>query len=80
MLDSGLLNNRLSNRRLCLAASQEVNYGALNQSNCIVLIVCRMQRYPIRLSPHEICLFYCETVVVMILVLLVGNNTWVTSA
>jgi len=33
----GLSNNRLSNRRLCLAASQAVNYFALNQYKCIVL-------------------------------------------
>jgi len=30
-LFNGFLNNRLSNRRLCLAASQAANCGALNQ-------------------------------------------------
>jgi len=37
----GFLNNRLSNRRLCLAASRAANCGALNQYNCIVLYCIR---------------------------------------
>jgi hypothetical protein len=44
----GFLNNhRFSNRRLCLAASQAANYGALNQKNynCIVLMERRNVKY-----------------------------------